>query len=112
MLARHGGYSVRLQFLHSANCDLGKRAQDFIDKLTVRKHARREIYREDRHIYRLHYKPICAAVGEEDKRNRRKYQPSTIRLRLIGLDFVLKHPGHEFLATHQESSATFSRTAR
>ena len=54
LVAGHGGYFVRRQFLYSAGCELGKRAQDFIDKLTARKHARREVYREDRHLFRLH----------------------------------------------------------
>lgn len=110
--ARHGGYFVRRQFLQSANCDLGKRAQDFIDKLTARKHACREIYREDRHLYRLHYKPIYAAIGDEDNRNRREHQPSTIRVRLMGLDFVLKHPEDEFLATEQEKLRYFFEKRR
>lgn len=101
LVALHGGYFVRRQFLYSANCELGKRAQDFIDKLTARKHACREIYREDRHLYRLHYRPIYAAIGEEDNRNRREHSPATIRVRLMGLDFVLEHREHEFLATEQ-----------
>jgi len=107
LVALHGGYFVRRQFLHSAGCDLGKRVQDFIDKLTSRKHACREIYREDRHLYRLHYKPIYAAIGEEDNRNRREHQPATIRLRLMGLDFVLEHPEHLFLATEQDKLRYF-----
>jgi hypothetical protein len=102
LVALHGGYFVRRQFLCSAGCELGKRAQDFIDKITARKHACREIYREDRHLFRLHYKPMYAAIGEQDNRNRREHQPSTIRLRLMALDFVLAHPGYRFLATEQD----------
>lgn len=101
LVALHGGYFVRRQFLYSAGCELGKRAQDFIDKLTTRKHACREIYREDRHLFRLHHKPMYAAIGEEDNRNRREHQPSTVRLRLMALDFVLAHPGYRFFATEQ-----------
>jgi hypothetical protein len=112
MVALHGGYCVRRQFLHSANCELGKRAQDFIDKVTARKHACREIYREDRHIYRLHYKPIYTAIGQEGNRNRREHQPATIRLRLMGLDFVLEHPDHQFLATEQDKLRYFFETRK
>ena len=107
LVALHSGYFVRRQFLRSADCDHGKRAQDFIDKLTARKHACREIYREDRHLYRLHYRPIYAAIGQEDNRNRREHQPATIRVRLMGLDFVLEHPEHRFLATEQEKLRYF-----
>ena len=112
LVALHGGYFVRRQFLYSAGCELGKRAQDFIDKLTARKHARREVYREDRHLFRLHYKPIYAAIGEEDNRNRREHQPATIRLRLMGLDFVLEHPEHQFLATQQDKLRYFFETRK
>ena len=107
LVALHGGYFVRRQFLSFADCDPGKRAQDFIDKLTARKHACPEIYRQDRHLYRLHYRPIYAAIGEEDNRNRREHQPATIRVRLMGLDFVLQHPQHQFLATEQEKLRYF-----
>jgi hypothetical protein len=111
-VALHGGYFVRRQFLYSAGCELGKRAQDFIDKLTARKHARREVYREDRHLLRLQYKPIYAAIGEEDNRNRREHQPATIRLRLMGLDFVLEHPGYQFLATREDKLRYFIETRK
>jgi hypothetical protein len=112
LVALHGGYFVRRQFLCSAGCELGKRAQDFIDKLTARKHARREVYREDRHLFRLHYKPIYAAIGEEDNRNRREHQPATIRVRLMGLDFVLEHPEYQFFATQQDKLRYFFETRK
>ncbi len=107
LVALHGGYFVRRQFLHSAHCDPGKRAQDFIEKLTARKHACRETYREDRHLFRLHFQPIYAAIGQDDNRNRREHQPATIRVRLMGLDFVLEHPEEEFLATEQDKLRYF-----
>jgi hypothetical protein len=103
----HGGYFVRRQFLYAVGCELGKRPQDFIDKLIARKHARREVYREDRHLFRLQYKPIYAAIGEEDNRNRREHQPATIRVRLMALDFVLEHPEYQILATQQDKLRYF-----
>jgi len=112
LVALHGGYFVRRQFLHSANCELGKRAQDFIDKIIARKHACREIYREDRHLYRLHYKPIYAAIGEEDNRNRREHQPATVRVRIMALDFVQQHPECQFLATEQDKLRYFFDTRK
>jgi hypothetical protein len=107
LVALHGGYFVRRQFLLSAQCDPGKRAQDFLERLLARKHACREIFREDRHLFRLHFKPIYAAIGDDDNRNRREHQPATIRLRLMGLDFVLEHPEHEYLATGADKLSYF-----
>ena len=107
VVALHGGYFVRRQFLCAANCPRGKRAQEFIEELIAHGHASREAYREDRHIFQLRSKLIYEAVGEENTRNRREHQPVTIRLRLMGLDFVLEHPEHEFLATQNEKLAYF-----
>lgn len=101
-VALYGGYFVRRQFLYSVGCEAGKRAQDFIEKGLSKKHIARGIYREGRHLYRLHHKPIYAAIGEPENRNRREHQPSAIRLRLMALDFVLEHPESQFLATTED----------
>src|SRR5215472_11392735 len=87
LVALHSGYFVRRQFLRSTESARGKRAQDFIDRLIARGHASREIFREDRHLFRLHSKTIYEALGHADNRNRREHQPSTLRLRLMALDF-------------------------
>jgi hypothetical protein len=98
---------VRRQFLRSVGAERGKRAQDFIDQLIGRGHAVREIFREDRHLFRLQSKVIYEGLGEEDNRNRREHQPSTVRLRLMGLDFILEHPEHRYLMTQQERLSYF-----
>jgi hypothetical protein len=105
LVARHGGYFVRRQYLRAVNCEPGKRAQCLIDKLLSRRHAFREVYRADRHLYRVHFKPIYEAVGDPDSRARRAHQASTIRLRLMALDFVLDHPEYWFLASQREKLA-------
>jgi hypothetical protein len=107
LVALHGGYFVRRQFLRLVDCRRGQRDQDFIDKLLGRGHACREIFREDRHLFRLQSKAIYEALGEEDNRNRREHQPSTVRLRLMGLDFVLEHPDYQYLVTQQEKLSYF-----
>jgi hypothetical protein len=107
LVALHSGYFVRRQFLRSIGADRGKRAQDFIDQLISRGHASREVFRKDRHLFRLQSKVIYEALGEEDNRNRREHQPATVRLRLIGLDFILDHPEHRYLMTQQERLSYF-----
>ena len=107
LVALHSGYFVRRQFLRAVDCGRGKRAQDFIDELITRGHACREIFREDRHLFRLQSKAIYEALGDEDNRNRREHQPSTVRLRLMALDFILEHPLHRYLATHQDKLSYF-----
>jgi hypothetical protein len=106
-VALHSGYFLRRQFLRSVDCGRGKRAQDFIEELIARGHACREVFREDRHLFRLQSKAIYEALGDEDNRNRREHQPSTVRLRLMALDFILEHPTYRYLATQQEKLAYF-----
>jgi hypothetical protein len=107
IVALHSGYFVRRQFLRAVDCGRGKRAQDFIDQLIARGHACREIFREDRHLFRLRSKAVYEALGDEDNRNRREHQPSTVRLRLMALDFVLEHPMHRYLETQQDKLSYF-----
>jgi len=112
LVALHSGYFVRRQFLRSVGAERGQRAQDFIEELVGRGHARREVFREDRHLFRLQSKVIYEALGEEGNRNRREHQPSTVRLRLMGLDFILDHPGHRYLMTQQEKVRYFFEQRR
>lgn len=107
LVALHSGYFVRRQFLRHIGVQRGKRAQDFIDELIGRGHACRELFREDRHLFRLQSKVIYEVLGEEDNRNRREHQPSTVRLRLMGLDFILEHPEYQYLVTQQEKLSYF-----
>ena len=107
VVALHSGYFVRRQFLRAADCHRGKRDQEFIDQLLGRRHAVREIFRQDRHLFRLQSKVIYEALGDQDNRNRREHQASTVRLRLMGLDFILGHPEHRYLTTQEEKLAYF-----
>jgi hypothetical protein len=107
LVALHSGYFVRRQFLRAIDGRRGKRDQDFIDELLARRHARRKIFREDRHLFRIQSKVIYEALGEEDNRNRREHQPSTVRLRLMGLDFILEHPDRQYLISQEDKLSYF-----
>jgi hypothetical protein len=102
LVALHSGYFVRRQFVRFTESARGKRAQDFIDRLIARGHVRREVFREDRHLFRLQSKASYEALGQDDNRNRREHQPSTVRLRLMGLDLVLDRPEYQFVSTEQQ----------
>ena len=108
LVALHSGYFVRRQFLRWLGRGRGKRSQGFIQKLISRGHACCEIYRQDRHLFRLQSKTLFEAVGDENHRNRREHQASTVRLRLMGLDFILDNREHCFLATQQEKLSYFT----
>jgi hypothetical protein len=112
LVALHSGYFVRRQFLRFTGSARGKRVQDFIDRLIARGHARCEIFRGDRHLFRLHSKVIYEALGQDDNRSRREHQPSTVRLRLMGLDLVLEHQEYQFLSTEQQRLEYFFERRR
>lgn len=112
LVALHSGYFVRRQFLRAADCRRGKRDQEFIDQLLIRGHAVREIFREDRHLSRIQSKVIYETLGDEHNRNRREHQPSTVRLKLMGLDFILEHPEHRYLTTQEDKLSYFFEQRR
>ncbi len=61
-------------------------------------------------IYHVGAKPFFTAIGEEDNRNRRWRRPYPIKLKLMGLDFVLAHRQHHYLATEGEKLDYFVGT--
>jgi hypothetical protein len=80
------------------------------NKLKANGHCRISVYRHNRMVYHLSAKPLYDALGEKDNRNRRERQPSTIKNKLMGLDFVLDHPQHQCLATEREKLDYFLGT--
>jgi hypothetical protein len=102
LAALHSGYFVRRQFLSFTSGAKGWKDVALVNKLKVNKHCRVTAYRHNRMVYHLSAKPLYDALGEKDNRNRRERQPSTIKSKLMGLDFVLDHPQYEYLATEQE----------
>jgi hypothetical protein len=106
--ALHSGYFLRRQFLAFRRRSRGWRDSALIEKLKGNRHCRTTMYRENRIVYHLAAKPLYDALGERDNRNRRERQPSTIKNKIMGLDFVLDHPQHDYLATEREKLDYFA----
>jgi hypothetical protein len=100
--ALHSGYFLRRQFLAFVQGTKGWKDVVLLNKLKVNNHCRGTAYRHNRMVYHLAAKPLYDALGEKDNRNRRERQPSTIKNKLMGLDFVLDNPHHQYLATERE----------
>ena len=62
------------------------------------------------HVYHISARPIYKAIGQENSRNRRERAPVVMKNRLMGLDFVLAHPGNTYLMTEQEKVTYFTST--
>lgn len=103
MAALHSGYFLRRQFCPKR----GRLADILCRKVLARDHAHATVYGRNTHLYHLFAKPLYAALGQEDNRHRRPHDPFYLRAKVMGLDYVIAHPGYCFMPTEQEKVAYF-----
>ena len=108
--ALHGGFFLRRQFLTFVHGTKGSKDVALLEKLAGQGHVRALVFRHERRVYHLCSKPLYAALGEPNNRNRREHQPATIKNKIMALDFVLNHPAYTFLATEGEKLDFFIQT--
>src|SRR5712692_10542928 len=102
LVALHSGYFVRRQYLYFVEGSQGWRDDSLLKKLADRGHGEVSVLRHNRQVCHLGAKPLYDAIGEQDNRNRRERQPSTIKNKLMCLDFVLENLSNYYLATERE----------
>ncbi len=107
LAALHSGYFLRRQFLYFAGKCRGQIAANLIDRAVELGHAKPCTYRADRIVFHLASKPLYAALGQADNRHRREHQTSTIKSRLMALDFALQHRDVRFLETESDRLSFF-----
>lgn len=107
--ALHGGYFLRRQYAEFLGREDGGTVTQLVEKVLSKRHAQVFTYRPKTYLYHLDRRPFYEALGQPDNRNRRLRQPTTIKNKLMALDFVLAHPGHQYLATEQEKLDYFGR---
>ena len=83
----------------------GKRRSAFLARCVAREHVRMLPYGRHGHVFHLYARPLYAAIGEEDNRNRRPAEWDAVIRKLMTVDFVLAHPTARFLATEEEKVA-------
>jgi hypothetical protein len=110
LAALHGGYFLRRQYNAFLGCQRGGNADRLIEKGVLQGHVRVHESANRTQIYHVGAKPFFAAIGEEDNRNRRWHQPYPVKTKLMGLDFVLAHRQHHYLATEAEKLDYFAGT--
>jgi hypothetical protein len=98
----HGGYFLRRQAAEFFNSKDGGRVTQLVQKTLGLEHASCSTWRQNVQLYHLQARPLYAALGEPDNRNRRHHEWSQIKNRVLRLDFVLAHPNEQFLATESE----------
>ena len=110
LAALHGGYFLRRQYGAYLGRHDGGTIHQLLERTLSLGHAQVATFKANTHIYHLAARPFYAALGQEDNRNRRLRQTTTIKAKLMALDFVLAHPAAQYLATEQEKLHYFQNT--
>ena len=109
LVCLHSGIFTRPQFCHYFDADR-KRALRFVKALVERRAAVESewpVVNGGGKSCRISSKPIYRALGIENIRHRRKTTVSVLRRRLLSFDFVLEHPGLNWLPTEGEKVEFF-----
>ena len=111
LVCLHSGVFTRAQFCHYFNTDR-KRALRFVKALLDRKAAAESewpIMNGGGKTCRISSKPIYRALGVENIRHRRKASKPVVMRRLLSLDFILEHPGMNWLPAEPEKVEFFEK---
>ena len=104
LVCLHSGVSTRAQFCHYFDADR-KQALRLVRALLERRSAVEgewPLVNGGGRTCRISSKPIYRALEIENIRHRRKATVSVLMRRLLSLDFVLEHPGMNWLPTEGE----------
>ena len=111
LVCLHSGVFTRAQFCHFFDT-YRKHAYRFVKVLIERRLAVESegpVFNRGGKTCRISSKPIYRALGVENIRHRRKASPPVVMRRLLSLDFVLEHPGMNWLPAETEKLAFFEK---
>ena len=106
--ALQGGYFLRRQYAQFLGRQDGGTVTQLVQKALMNGHVRASTWRQKTQLYHLCARPFYEALGQGNNRNRRQRELLTIKNKIMGLDFVLAHPQHHYLATEQEKLDYFT----
>ena len=109
LVCLHSGVFTRAQFCHYFDVRRN-RAFRFVQALINRKagvESEWPMFNGGGKTCRILSKPIYRALGVENIRHRRKARPPVMMRRLLSLDFVLEHPGMNWLPAEPEKVEFF-----
>jgi hypothetical protein len=101
-VALHSGYFLRRQYHKFLGQKPGASAERLIRRGLAKGHIRIHGSANRTLIYQLGAHSIYELLADEDNPNQRWRQPSSVKTKLMSLDFVLAHPQHRYLATENE----------
>jgi hypothetical protein len=109
-VALHSGYFLRRQYHKFLGQKPGASAERLIQRGLAKGHIRIHGSANRTLIYHLGARSVYEVLADEDNPNQRWRQPSSVKTKLMGLDFVLAHPQYEYLATEHEKLDFFCST--
>lgn len=106
----HGGVCVPRQYARFAGIAYGHKVNVFFDKLVSLGYAVRcRCVHNRAAVYHVRHQPLYRVIGVPHSRNRKPVPASRVVERLMLLDAVVAHPELEWLATHSDKIAYFSK---
>jgi hypothetical protein len=111
LVATHSGYFTLRQFLDYTGTSKGWNVHQFTSKSIRLGHVRAATCGHRTSVFNLFSRKVYGALDRDNLRNRRRLSSELIQTRLLILDFVLTHPGLEYLETEAEKVAYFRQLA-
>jgi hypothetical protein len=105
LAALHGGYFLRRHFVQFTGVGHGLATVRFLAKARALDHIRELPYGRHGALFHLCARPVYAALGQEDNRNRRPAEWGAVVRKLMTLDFVLTQSASQFWATEGDKTA-------
>lgn len=109
LAALHSGYFLRRHFREFISGEPGGSEERFIERLSQGQHAQVSLLADSTQVFHLHSRPFYNIIGQPDNRHRRKRAPGAIQLKMMALDFALRHRRFRFLPTEQEKLEYFQK---
>jgi hypothetical protein len=108
LAAMHSGYFLRRQYVTFTGRRHGATTVEFLHRAVERGHVAVITAPVIGRVYHVAARALYASVDDVDNRNRRLHGASSIRRRLMALDYVLARAERMFLTTEREKVAYFA----
>ena len=110
IVATHSGYFTTRHFLACTGSQRGFRTRALAKKLLKHKHANSTDCPDYGRVYHVFSKPLYAAIGKENLRNRRTHSFHHVKTRLLGLSFILENRDYDYFETETDKVQYFCET--
>lgn len=112
IVATHSGYFTTRHFLAFTGSQRGFRTRALAKKLSKNKHANSTDCPDYGRVYHVFSKPLYAAIGKENLRNRRTHSFDHVKTRLLGLSFILENREYDYFETETDKVEYFCETLK